>query len=279
MRILVIEDDKRLSDVIQRGLSEADYAVDAAYDGEEGEYLAKTVPYDLILLDIQMPDISGYEVARMIRKPKSPDPNLPLLAFTSSCSRRAKGLKESGFSGFLPKPIRRSKLIEMLEQILGKSKIKTGGRKNEEMIIRHSIIDEVKQSTRILLAEDNPVNQKLANFMLTKAGYQVEVVNNGREALETYTAEPDKFDMIFMDVQMPKMDGMEASRKIRELGFRDIPIIALTAHAVKGDREKCLEAGMSDYIAKPIKRDLVFEMVKKWSFSKKVAENERGSSV
>jgi len=140
--------------------------------------------------------------------------------------------------------------------------------KREGMLTQHSITDAAKQSTRILLVEDNPINQKLVARLLTKAGYQVKVVNNGGEAVSIYTATPDQFDIIFMDVQMPEMDGKAATRAIRSQGFAEIPIIAMTAQAMKGDREKCLEAGMNDYISKPIKREAVFAMVKKWAFSK-----------
>ena len=132
----------------------------------------------------------------------------------------------------------------------------------------------MKHSVRILLAEDNPVNQKLAKIMLTKGGYQVEVANNGKEAVDKYTTSPEDFDLIFMDVQMPEMDGMEATGEIRSwemslvIGHSSIPIVAMTAHAMKGDREMCLEAGMDDYITKPIKRELVFEILEKWMFNK-----------
>ncbi|MEA3386659.1 MAG: response regulator, partial [Thermodesulfobacteriota bacterium] len=125
---------------------------------------------------------------------------------------------------------------------------------------------------------------------LTKAGYQVEVANNGKETVEKYTASPEDFDLIFMDIQMPEMDGLAATREIRkheeqlkaqssrqkmellptnfQLSARSerIPIVAMTAHAMKGDREKCIEAGMDDYITKPIKRELVFEVLEKWVF-------------
>ena len=99
-------------------------------------------------------------------------------------------------------------------------------------------------------------------------GYQVEVANDGKEALEQFTSSPEDFDLIFMDIQMPRMDGMEATKVIREKGFDTIPIVAMTAHAMKGDREKCLEGGMDDYITKPIKRELVFEILEKWVFEK-----------
>jgi CheY-like chemotaxis protein len=116
------------------------------------------------------------------------------------------------------------------------------------------------------LAEDNPINQKLATLILTKAGYLLEVAENGNEAVEKYTTNPEDFDLIIMDVQMPEMDGLEATRVIRDKGFDTIPIIAMTAHAMIGDREKCLEAGMNDYISKPIKREIVFEILEKWVF-------------
>jgi two-component system sensor histidine kinase/response regulator len=134
----------------------------------------------------------------------------------------------------------------------------------ENVVTRHSLVEEAKHSIRILLVEDNAVNQKLAQFMLTKAGYHVEVVNNGIEALEKYTSCPERFDLIFMDIQMPEMDGREATREIRKRGFTEVPIIAMTAESMKGDAEKCMDAGMNDYIAKPIKREIVFEKIKKW---------------
>ncbi len=104
--------------------------------------------------------------------------------------------------------------------------------------------------------------------MLTKAGYHVEVANNGKEAVEKYSESPDNFDLIFMDIQMPKMDGMEATQAIRNNGFDAIPIVAMTANAMKGDREKYLKVGMNDYISKPIKREVVFEVIDRWVLAK-----------
>ncbi|MCP5103631.1 MAG: response regulator [bacterium] len=276
-KVLIVDDNKNNLDILTHLLTAAGMDVVTLTRGTDVIPMLvignKTrSPFDLCILDILMPDITGYEVAKQIRLPGSPSPNLPLLAFTSSFSRRSKAFKDSGFDGFLPKPVQRKRLIEVLEQLLGKHKAKKGKPKEkvkEEMVTRHSIVDEAKHSTRIMLAEDNPINQKLANFMLTKAGYQVVVVDNGKQALEKFTAQPDKFDMIFMDVQMPEMNGIDACKAVRRRGFGDIPIIAMTAQAMKGDREKCLEAGMNDYMSKPIKREIVFAMVKKWAFVKK----------
>jgi two-component system sensor histidine kinase/response regulator len=105
-------------------------------------------------------------------------------------------------------------------------------------------------------------------FLLEKAGYLVTTAKNGEEAIEIFSAEPGKYDLILMDIQMPGLDGREATKKIRERGFKDTPIIAMTAEAMKGDREKCIKAGMNDYMGKPIKRDMVFKMIKKWCFDR-----------
>ena len=123
----------------------------------------------------------------------------------------------------------------------------------------------------LLIAEDHPVNQKLIKAILTKAGCQVELADNGREALEKFCASPGRYDLIFMDVQMPEMDGLEATQRIRAQGYDHTPIIAMTAHAMKGDREKCLAAGMNDYIAKPIKKDGVFKLINRWVMNREVA--------
>ena len=135
-------------------------------------------------------------------------------------------------------------------------------------LTRHTSRHAPRYTTRILVAEDNPVNQKIAKVMLTKEGYEVDVANNGREAIDTYTSDPGQFDLIFMDIQMPEIDGMETTRIIRERGFTSVPIIAMTAHAMKGDRERCLSSGMNDYIAKPIRREALYEIVERWASQK-----------
>lgn len=143
------------------------------------------------------------------------------------------------------------------------------------MVTQYSVREAVKQSTRLLLAEDNPVNQKLAKVILTKAGYILTIVTNGRAAYDTFTRNPDQFDAILMDIQMPEIDGLTATKMIREAGFAQIPIIAMTANAMKGDRELCLEAGMNDYISKPIKRELVYQVLEKWLFSQNSTSIEK----
>ncbi|MCX6579264.1 MAG: ATP-binding protein [Candidatus Aminicenantes bacterium] len=121
-----------------------------------------------------------------------------------------------------------------------------------------------EEAIHILLVEDNKLNRKLAEYLLIKAGYHVDIAVTGKEAVETFLSDPGGFDMILMDIQMPEMDGKDAARFIRDSGYTDIPIIAMTAASMKGDREKCVEAGMNDYISKPIKKDILYQLIKKW---------------
>jgi PAS domain S-box-containing protein len=276
--VLLVDDNKTNLDILTRTLQLVGMRVVALSNGDQVIPALKKAldighPIDVCIIDIRVPGTSGYDIAKQIRSPKSQFPNLPLIAVSSVIEREAKKCEEVGFDGFLSKPIHRDKLFKMLERAIGENQDK--GKKDElvkeKIMTQYSVHEDTKHSVRILLAEDNQVNQKLAKMMLTKAGYQVEVVNDGKEAVEKYTTSPEDFDLIFMDVQMPEVDGMEATKAIREKGFDTIPIVAMTAHALKGVREKCLEAGMDDYITKPIKRALVFEILEKWVFDKQAS--------
>ncbi|MCK4791465.1 MAG: response regulator [Desulfobacteraceae bacterium] len=272
-KVLIVDDNKNNLIILTHIMKSAGMRVAGLTAGEEVLRTVKGAfeggdPFDVCILDIQMPEMSGYDVARQIRNPQEQVPYTPLLAHSSCPEADAKKCLEAGFDGFLPKPVHRRKLLDMMERLVGQKKDDAEEKKPVSIVTQHSIKEEAKHSARILLAEDNPVNQKLAKMVLTKAGYQVEVANNGQEVVDKYTKAPDAFDLIFMDIQMPEMDGMKATRAIREKGFDTIPIVAMTANAMKGDREKCLEAGMDDYIPKPVKRELVFEMLEKWVFNK-----------
>jgi CheY-like chemotaxis protein len=245
----------------------------ALKDGEEviptlQEAVEAGSPFDICISDIRMPGTSGYDVAAQIRDPQHQFSALPLIALSSLTERDAEKCEEVGFNGFLSKPFHRVKLFQMMERILGETEDEQDEAVKRKIKTQYSVKEEIKHSVRILLAEDNPVNQKLAKIMLTKAGYEVDVANDGQEAVHMYTSSPEDFNLIFMDIKMPEIDGIEATRVIRESGFDSIPIIAMTAAAMKGDREKCLDAGMDDYITKPIKRDLVFQIIEKWVFKK-----------
>ena len=274
-RALMVDDNQASLDILQYDLESAGMHVVALRAGMNvipTLHKAQEVenPFNICICDIKMPDMNGYDIAKQIRNPKYAFSNLPLIAVSSLMERVAKKCETAGFSGYLSKPIHRNKLYQMLERVMGEKEVEIEKTKSEKprIMTQYSIREEMKHSVHILLVEDNPVNQKLAKLMLTKAGYHVDVVNNGKEAVEKYTRSPENFDLIFMDIQMPEMDGMEATETIRGEGFNTIPIIAMTAHAMRGDRKRCLDAGMDDYITKPIKREAVFQIIEKWAINK-----------
>ena len=185
-------------------------------------------------------------------------------------NQEAKKCVLGHFDAHLHKPVRRMDCIELLRARAEGSRSANPSETYEEAPggAPDSTAGVPKgargdRTVRILLAEDNPVNQKLAKLLLEKAGYAVEVVSNGKEAVERFVASPDRFKLIFMDIQMPLMDGLEATKTIREKGFSAIPIVAMTARAMSSDHDSCLQAGMTDYITKPIRKDTVLEMVEK----------------
>lgn len=181
--------------------------------------------------------------------------------------------EKAGFRGFLPKPIRKSSLFEMMAYVMGmtvRPSMKPDSEPDSGLVTVHSLAESRKYGVSILLVEDNPVNQKMTKLMLSKAGYTVTLAANGREAVDRYIESAGEFDLIFMDINMPKMDGFEATRHIRaheaDTGISPrIPILALTANVLDDFKHKCDEAGMDDFLTKPIKRDLVFQSIQKWS--------------
>jgi signal transduction histidine kinase/DNA-binding response OmpR family regulator len=268
-KILVVDDNRANNEILRGMLEKAGMVVTTLLDStlaiaELIRAEKENAPFTVAILDLQMPFISGFDLAARIRTSKLANPHIPLLAYTSSTERVAQKCKDVGFTAFLTKPARRNILLRTLSRILGAKDGTEEHPEEKKLVTQYSLREELKQSVRILLAEDNPVNQKLAMMMLSKAGYKVTVVANGRLAVETLTAKPEAFDTILMDIQMPEMDGYEATRQIRQHGFKDIPIIAMTANAMKGDKELCLAAGMNDYITKPIKREIVFQILERW---------------
>jgi two-component system sensor histidine kinase/response regulator len=173
-------------------------------------------------------------------------------------------MKEIGFSGYLTKPIKQSYLYDCFMTVLGKS-LDQPKDQRQQLVTRHSIMDERKKRIRILLAEDNIVNQKLALRLIEKFGYSADATANGDEAVKALEMIP--YDIVLMDIQMPEKDGIEATNIIRDPQSKvinhQVPIIALTAHAMKGDKEKCIEAGMDGYISKPINPDELLEAIEK----------------
>jgi two-component system sensor histidine kinase/response regulator len=212
-------------------------------------------PFQVMLLDVQMPDEDGFSFAgRLLREPRFG--GLPIIMLTSAGERGdVARCRDMGVAGYLVKPVGQSELREALSSVLG------GTEAPREVVTRH-LLRERRRTLRILVAEDQPVNRLVAVRMLEKQGHSVHAVCDGREALAAVTQMP--FDLVLMDVQMPEMDGFEATAAIRA-GERDldghIPIIALTAHAMKGDMERCLEAGMDAYVSKPLSPARLFETI------------------
>ena len=207
-------------------------------------------PFDLALLDFHMPGMDGLQLAEKIRNELGLE--IALMLLTSGGQRGdAARCRELGICAYLTKPVMVSDLLEAIQAVLRGS---VNG--PAAQTITHYSLRENRRKLDILLAEDNAVNRSVASRMLAKHGHRVITVENGREALARLRTEP--FDIILMDVQMPDIDGFEATAKIREeerTTGAHIPIVALTAHAMKGDRERCLAAGMDGYASKPFKLD------------------------
>ena len=203
----------------------------------------------LVLLDVHMPDMDGFTVAEQIRNRYKPQRIKVILLTSASRPGDVARCRELGVSGYLSKPIKQSELFDAIVTAMGDH-----GQTPDQHESTSASIQPSERMLRILLAEDNPVNQTLAMRVLERLGHKVQVVNNGKEAIGR--AEAEEFDLIFMDVQMPEMDGLEATMAIRsaEAGTgKHVPIVAMTAHAMKGDRERCLSAGMDGYLSKPIR--------------------------
>ena len=222
-------------------------------------------PYRLILLDMQMPELDGFDVAKMIKDAPSGEDARIILLSSSGQGGDADRCKEIGISGYLPKPIKKSDLFDAILMTMG-----LGSEEIPTVITRHKVY-EARESFNILLAEDNLINQTLAIKLLETRGHRVALASNGKEAVEAF--KKGDFDLILMDIQMPEMDGFEATRRIRELEAENkstinneqstIPIIAMTAHAMTGDREKCIAAGMDEYVSKPIKPAGLYSVIDK----------------
>jgi signal transduction histidine kinase/DNA-binding response OmpR family regulator len=273
VRVLVVDDNPVNNEILTNILTTAGMQVNTLLDSRNAidtlrEAESKGTAYDLAILDLQMPTVNGFNLAAAIRASTLAQHNIPLLAYTSSAERVAARCRDMGFNAFLTKPARRYILLRTLSKMLSSQAASDQPAVETKLVTQYSVREEIKHSVRLLVAEDNPVNQKLAVMMLQKAGYTVEVAGNGREAVEAIRCGQKPFDIILMDIQMPEMDGLEATRQIRKDGFTEIPIIAMTANAMKGDREICIEAGMNDYISKPVKREIVFTIVEKWLYER-----------
>ena len=220
--------------------------------------LATGKPFPLAIIDFQMPDIDGFGLAERIKA--RPDLSTTMIMMLSSVDNKGDGVRcrELGIASYLTKPVRQSLLLEAVLSVLAISKRAIV----PPVVVKRQTINDAHRPLNVLVAEDNAVNRMLVTALLTKRGHTVRTASNGREAL--VAVNDAEFDIVLMDVQMPEMDGLEATAAIRELEGvtgAHVQIIALTAHAMKGDREICLAAGMDEYLAKPIKPVELFAMI------------------
>jgi PAS domain S-box-containing protein len=257
VKVLVVDDNRTNRRILEGMLKRWEMKPISVEGGEEALTQLSTAraagePFGLILTDMHMPNMDGFSLVERIRQ--RPELSTATIMMLTSAGHRgdAARCQELGVAAYLLKPIRQSELREAIARVLGAKEQKGA----IPLITRYSLQDarDPTTSLRVLLAEDNAVNQRLTVRLLEKRGHKVMVAGNGREALEAL--EKETFDLVLMDVQMPEMDGLAATEAIREkengTGVH-LPVVALTAHAMKGDRERCLAAGMDGYLSKPIR--------------------------
>jgi signal transduction histidine kinase/CheY-like chemotaxis protein len=256
LNVLIVDDNatnRRLLEVLLTGWHMKHCS---ASGGEEALRMLEERQFDLILLDIQMPGMDGFDVAAQIRQ-RWPEAQIKIAVLTSMGLRgdgaRCRELK---IGAYLVKPMKGSDLWETIRRLV-LSGAPSDGRNSGDLVTRHTLrenrnADAPSRPLRVLVAEDNRVNQALAKRLLEKQGHTVTIAADGRQAIQAF--EKSAFDLILMDIQMPEVDGYEATREIRrrETNGQKIPIIALTANAMSGDRDRCLSAGMDGFISKPI---------------------------
>jgi signal transduction histidine kinase/DNA-binding response OmpR family regulator len=256
-RVLIVDDNRTNQRILQGLLSRWEMQTTAVGSGEQAIAKLATAwdegkPYKLVITDMHMPEMDGFELGEKIRN--RPELATATIMMLTSAGHRGDGerCKALGISGYLLKPVRQSELREAIAMVLGSPK-QSGA---IPLVTRYSLHDarDPSEVLRILVAEDNAVNQRLATRLLEKRGHRVTLASNGRQAIEA--SESGSFDLILMDVQMPGLDGFEATAAIREREIstgKHVPIVAVTAHALKGDKARCLAAGMEAYLSKPIR--------------------------
>ncbi len=264
IRVLIVDDNATNREILHAQLSAWGMAPDEAESGhaalqklEEAWRAGK--PYRLAILDMQMPEMDGLMLGRTIRSDERYR-SLELIMMSSMGQEgEARVIRQNGFAAYLIKPVRHSDLFNTLRQTLIQSAAHAGETKP-------AIPKLLRSNVRVLVAEDNAVNQQVALGILRRMGAHAEVVGSGAESIEALRQAP--YDIVLMDVQMPDMDGLEATQRIRsgEAGERcmHIPIIAMTAHALQSDRDRCLAAGMNDYVSKPVKPQELHQVLEKW---------------
>ncbi len=287
LRVLVVDDNATNRKILSHQLNSWGMLYSEAESGARALELLRAAAahgeaYDLVVLDFLMPGMDGFTLAKAIKA----DSNISRarLVLLTSAGERGDGARSraAGISAYLSKPVRQSQLFDCLISVMSKSHAgdESAALISSTLVTKHTLLEAKKMSDKlILLAEDNIVNQKVAIRRLQKLGYRCDAVANGREAIEALGRIP--YDLVLMDCQMPEMDGYEATAAIRRQQGRMklTPIVAMTAHALAGDREKCLAAGMDDYITKPIEVAELQRVLETYMADPKPADIETGAVV
>lgn len=266
LRVLVVDDNVSAREILTSMITDLGMEVDQSFDGANALDMITEArnykPFDLVLMDWQMPIMDGIEATRNLAQ-MSPTPAVILVTSFGREDAFDNGqLQDVKIENILTKPVRKSNLLKAINQALGKNLV-------NEIPIQDKISYNQKLlknflGLQILLVEDNEMNQELASELLSQAGISVTIASNGQEALDILQKKSD-FDCVLMDCQMPVMDGYTASREIRKISvFDKLPVIAMTANTMAGDREKVLQAGMCDHIAKPLNVEIMFNTIAKW---------------
>ncbi|MFC1735785.1 response regulator [Candidatus Hydrogenedentota bacterium] len=278
-RVLVVDDNETNRLILSRQLQLWKCGHDETPDAKTALEKLRTAarsadPFDIAILDMSMLGTDGETLGREIKEDDSIC-DVRLVMMTSMGRRGdAARLKEAGFAAYLTKPIKQSSLYDCLMTLLAKQDaVETLS--DRPIVTKHSILDTRRRGIRILLAEDNPTNQVVALKILERLGYRTDAAANGLEAVKALETIP--YDLVLMDVQMPEMDGFEATAKIRDpeskVRNHGIPIIAMTAHAMAGDKEKCLEAGMDGYVSKPVQPRALADTIEEFLHDKTPPES------
>jgi PAS domain S-box-containing protein len=266
--ILVVDDNATNREVLVAQLTAWGGRPEEAIDGPSALLALASArdagdPYAAAVIDMQMPDMDGADLARAIKADETLKRTRLVLMTSLGQRGDARQMEEIGFSAYLVKPARQSDLFDSLSTVLARAAL---SRSPQRIVTRHALREMRRGAVRILLAEDNLTNQQVALGILRKLGLHADVVADGSEAIRSL--EKSRYDLVLMDVQMPGMDGLEATQRIRDPSSavlnHEVPIIAMTAHAMQGDRERCLDAGMDDYVTKPISPQTLAEAVDRW---------------
>ena len=266
VRVLGVDDNATNRLFLEAQLSAWGMQVDCVGNGPQAlnrlrEATREGRPYALAILDYHMPDMNGLALAHAIQTSLEPAPPLVLLSSTAHRGE-AREAQQAHFAAYLTKPVRQAHLYNCIVSIISQPP----DQPPQPLLTRHRLAEsQAQQRLRVLVAEDNSVNQKIAVLFLEKLGCRVDLVANGREAVEACSRVA--YDVVFMDCQMPEMDGYEATAAIRAREATSggyTPIIAMTAHATQGDRQHCLEAGMDDYLGKPVTTESLQAALQQW---------------